>query len=67
MTEEKLIKIEVAIPKQIHEFLRALTIFSDVDVEEYVREAIISSVQADILSIDSPLFDAETIKIKYGL
>lgn len=60
-------KIEVEIPDSMLKFLKALTEFNDLDLEEYVKNAIVFKVLADIKDHEDPLWSPQRILDKYQL
>ena len=64
-----MVKVEVDIPEEIYNFLRAIHEFGGSTIERYMEKVIASSVDVDINSMagDSDLFDEEALRTKYGL
>jgi len=69
-TEEKTVKIEVELPVAVVRFLEDANALAGkrFDIKEYVQETVLECLGADLKAVeDSPFWDTEAIKKRYGL
>jgi hypothetical protein len=64
-----MVKVEIDLPQRIHDFLKAVAQFSDIDIMAYCVESIIMGIEADLdaLNIDNRLLDPAKIKARHLL
>ena len=60
-------QITVKVPRAVVKFLEALTQFSGIDFEEYLKECIVFKVLADVKDYEGQLWKPQTIIDKYQL
>jgi len=69
-TGKKTVKIEVELPAAVVKFLEDTNALAGThfDIKQYVQEIVLESLNADLKAVeDSPFWDTEAIKKKYGL
>jgi len=61
-------KIEVEIPDNVWNFLKALVQCTGADPQEYIRDYIADDIEADLSNIgNTPFWNKDELEIKYGL
>jgi len=66
--EGKAYLVRMELPKNLHDFLRDVTMLSDLDVEQYIVDCIKAQIFADLDEVsDTSFWNAEGLKAKYGL
>jgi len=62
-------KVEVEVPQEIIDFLKAVSEFSgeQVTIEEYLDEALLNRLQAQLHNFETEFWSPYDVAVKYGL
>jgi len=64
---EGLVPVVVWLPRQVDGFVRALSAFTGVKVEEFYRQEILAAVSSIVEQMNAPYLDSRKLKDLYGL